>query len=121
MPKSREKKAAPIEIQTPKRGFTPCEGVEILSRGTENLREQYVASLRGSMESFYKMAGLSELMFLWDAVFAWESNAGVITRRCLIADVLLNKMGGDVEHSESELIRYYDNGQTAQAEAKGVK
>jgi hypothetical protein len=84
----------------------PFEGIEIWSHGTEKLRESYVESVKSLMTSFYREAGIADLMFMYDVLMGWEQNAGVITRRCVIADVVLYKLGGSLETFAREEVRF---------------
>lgn len=101
--------AQPQPFDVPKQPREVWKGNEIVSLATERLVDQYVNDLRPFMERFYQSAGLAELIFLHDAMLTWDQDfAGVITRRCAIADVLLSKLGYYAEGCDYEQVRYYE-------------
>lgn len=73
------------------------KGIEIYSRGTERLREDYEKRLKGSIERLCEKGNLIDLVFLSNVLDQWAQDADTLTRRCLVADLALQMLGGDDE------------------------
>lgn len=114
--------AQPQPFDVPKEPKEEWQGLEIASDATERLINEYVGYLRSFMESFYKNAGLAELIFLHDVLNSWDLDyAGVITRRCQIADLMLARLGYNAEGLQHERIRYHESDRVGSSAARKCK
>lgn len=91
-------------IATPKDRPNTVKGIEIVSHATEKLRAQQICNIRATMEDFYKGAGLSDIMFLNWCLLRWYQDHRTITRRCLLADIILEELGESAEKYSREEI-----------------
>lgn len=104
-------------VRLPNGNFVPrptppptMEGIPIRSRATEALVTNQIDELRANMETFYKNASLSELMFLNAALVSRDASGehGYLTRRCLFADILLAQLGYPEPGYTKETLRFYE-------------